>query len=135
MTQNDQTTQALIEATVQGDAKAVRRALKLGANVDGFARSEGKLANKAVLIYSKVPLLEAITRGQEDVVAILLEHKATLAISGNTHPSAWTEVKTLWSLYFEPPRILRSLLEAGLDPNLQDPGGKTFLHHLKTRPG
>lgn len=65
------------------------------------------------------PILGAVGNGHDDVVALLLAHKADTAATMQVLPSYWEHPKTR--------RILTLLLDAGVDLNAQGPDGRTAL--------
>lgn len=132
----DEATDNLVHAAAGGFLDQATEALMGGANINGGTpvirtkwEYESKTLGRATKKVLRAPLIGAVLGRHELMAALLLEHHPSFSIEGSVNDSAWTDPKVVEALINGPIKILIRLLEAGLDPNIQDPQGRTLLHH------
>jgi ankyrin repeat protein len=136
----DELTRTLIKSVLYGgltpDTAEAKNLLDMGADVNGFSGPENvenqENYPRSSSLFRRSPLLLAVINEHDDLVGLFLERGASRIIPGTNHRSAWTESKAFRALAGCSSAVLINLLKAGLDPNMQEPGQDTILHHVIT---
>ena len=88
--------------------------------------------NKRDWIWQRVPLICAVEEFQDDVVKLLLAHKAHPDLTNKKGHTALTLACKCFNHSESSEKIIHALLDAGANPNIPNRNGRTPLHYMCT---